>query len=350
VEPINFINVLLTSFEANVAPPHNMNAYICHDLKTLLWKYLAVPLVLSSAFSQAQVDSAIELLADTSSWNITDAHIGGATIDEELEPSLFTEESSTFYLETIADSLFHIPAFDLYCGFDTKNLFAEHNALENVGQGQKFMLCRTDCDFEYPTEGDITSPFGPRWGRMHYGLDIDLETGDNVKAAFEGMVRISQYHASYGNVIVVRHNNGLETLYAHLSKRNVKPGDHVEAGDLIGLGGNTGRSTGSHLHFEIRFMGEAIDPNLVMDPTKKSLRDWELVLDKKHFDYASIDPRVIEARKGTKSVQKKFHTVRKGDTLSAIARKNATTVTALCKLNKVKKSSSLQLGQKIRVR
>ncbi len=307
-------------------------------------------MVLCSAFLQAQVDSAIELFSDTAAWDMSEPHIGGATVDEELESPLYTDEASSLFLETVSDSLFHIPAYDLYCGWDTKNLFAERNALENIGEGQKFMLCRTDCDFEYPSCGDITSPFGPRWGRMHYGLDIDLETGDQVKAAFEGMVRISQYHASYGNVIVVRHNNGLETLYAHLSQRDVKPGDHVEAGDLIGLGGNTGRSTGSHLHFEIRYMGEAIDPNLVVDPSKKSLRDWEFVLDKKHFDYASIDPKVIEARKGAKSTQKKYHTVRKGDTLSAIARKNGTTITALCKLNKVKKSSRLQLGQKIRVR
>lgn len=291
----------------------------------------------------------MELYSDSSSWDMTEPHIGGATVDEELESPLYIEEEATLYLATVSDSLFHIPAYDLYCGWDTKNLFAERSALENIGDGQKFLLCHTDCDFQYPTTGEITSPFGPRWGRMHYGLDIDLETGDHVKAAFEGMVRISQYHASYGNVIVVRHNNGLETLYAHLSKRNVKPGDHVEAGDLIGLGGNTGRSTGSHLHFEIRYMGEAIDPNLVVDPSKKSLRDWEFVLDKKHFDYAALDPKVIEARKGTK-VSKKYHTVKKGDTLSAIARKNGSTIPSLCKLNKLKKTSKLQLGQKIRVR
>jgi murein DD-endopeptidase MepM/ murein hydrolase activator NlpD len=179
---------------------------------------------------------------------------------------------------------------------------------------------------------------------MHNGLDLDLETGDNVHAAFEGLVRISQYHSSYGNVVVVRHNNGLETLYAHLSQRKVKPGDHVESGDIIGLGGNTGRSYGSHLHFEIRYMGDAIDPNLIIDPATKSLRDWEFVLNKKHFEYKSIDPKAIEARK----TSKKYHTVRKGETLSVIARKHKTSVSAICKLNKIKQNSILRPGQKIR--
>jgi murein DD-endopeptidase MepM/ murein hydrolase activator NlpD len=324
-----------------------MTYYICRDLKTLHWKYLLVLTVLAPLFGQAQVESAIELLQDTASWSMNEPHVGGPEDEEELDAPLFNE-SSALILTSFTDSIAHIPAYDLYCGWDTRNLFADKSAKENLGNGKHFQLCHYDCDFEYPALGDVTSPFGPRWGRMHTGLDIDLETGDNVKAAFEGMVRISQYHASYGNVVVIRHNNGLETLYGHLSQRKVKPGDHVEAGDLIGLGGNTGRSYGAHLHFEVRFMGEAIDPNLLVDPSKKSLRDWEFVLDKKHFEYASVDPKAIAARKGTSSAQKKYHVVKKGDTLSAVARKHGTSIDALCKLNKLKKSSTLKLGQKLR--
>ena len=113
---------------------------------------------------------------------------------------------------------------------------------------------------------------------MHYGLDIDLETGDAVSAAFEGMVRISQHHDSYGNVVVIRHNNGLETLYAHLSERSVSPGDHVEAGDIIGLGGNTGRSYGSHLHFEIRFLGRPLNPAAVIDFPNETVKSDTLLI------------------------------------------------------------------------
>ena len=324
-----------------------MKCYFCRRVKTVYWKYLSTMVLLCPLFASAQVESAIELIADTASWEYREAHVGGASAEEALETALFNEAPAELLLNGISDSISHIPAYDTYCGWDTKNLFAQKNAQENLVQGMTFVLCKDECDFVYPTNGNITSPFGPRWGRMHYGLDIDLETGDNVQAAFEGMVRISQFHSSYGNVVVIRHNNGLETLYAHMSQRKVKPGDHVEAGQLIGLGGNTGRSYGAHLHFEVRYMGEAVDPNLLVDPGKRALRDWEFVLDKKHFEYASIDPKALDARKG-KSVQKKYYTVKSGDTLSAIARKQKTSVDALCKLNKVKKSSTLRPGQKLR--
>lgn len=318
-------------------------------LKTTYTKYLAASLLLlCPLFSMSQVESAIELMSDTTSWDNfeTEAHIGGAT-EEEAEQSALFYEASALVLFTVNDSLMHIPAYDEYCHWDTKSLFAMKNARTNVADGTiNFRLAHEECDFVFPTnEGVQTSPFGPRWGRMHSGLDLDLETGENVYAAFEGMVRISQYHASYGNVVVIRHSNGLETLYAHLSQRKVKPGDYVEAGYVIGLGGNTGRSFGSHLHFEIRYLGEAIDPNLVIDPKMRSLRDWEFTLDKSHFDYVNIDPKALAARKGGG----KYVTVKSGDTLSAIARRNKTSVATLCKLNKLKQTSTIRPGQKIRV-
>jgi LysM repeat protein len=323
-----------------------MNYYFCRVLRNLHWKYLTAILLLLPLFGMAQIETETEVFEDSLLMDGFESNVGGASDEEAREAALFNEMPTELQLNSVEDSLAIIPAYDVYCGWDTRNLFAEKKAKENVGHGVKFELCRSECDFVYPTNGEITSPFGPRWNRMHYGLDLDLETGDNVMAAFEGMVRISQYHSSYGNVVVIRHNNGLETLYAHMSQRKVKPGDHVEAGELIGLGGNTGRSYGSHLHFEIRYMGDAIDPNLIVDPTKKSLRDWEFQLNAKHFDYASIDPRVLEARKN--SGQKKYHTVKKGETMSAIARKHQTTITTICKLNKIKKTSTLRPGQKLR--
>ncbi|MCC6600705.1 MAG: M23 family metallopeptidase, partial [Crocinitomicaceae bacterium] len=207
---------------------------------------------------KGQVESAIELMNDTGVWASSPAHIGGAEEEEEDDAALFNEKAIDLGLWTIADSVALIPAFDTYCNWDTRNLFHIKSAKENIGCGQHFTLCRESCDFVYPVQGQITSFFGPRWGRIHYGLDIDLETGDPVSAAFEGMVRISQYHASYGNVVVIRHNSGLETVYAHLSQREVVPGDYVQAGDVVGLGGNTGRSFGSHLHFEVRYLGDAV--------------------------------------------------------------------------------------------
>lgn len=324
--------------------------YICPAMKILFHKYTLFALAFALVSGQSSGQSAIELMEDTAAWLMDVPHVGGATAEEAMESALFIEKTSnSLQLRTLADSIAHIPAFDMYCGWDTENLFREKSAREQINDGMKFILSHDVCDFVYPTDGEITSVFGPRWGRMHYGLDIDLETGDNVYAAFEGMVRVSQYHSSYGNVVVIRHNNGLETLYAHMSQRKVKPGDHVEAGDLVGLGGNTGRSYGAHLHFEIRFLGEAIDPNLVVDPSKKNLRDWEIVLQKEHFDHKTlvVDQKAIDARKSGSSA-KKYHTVKSGETLSAIARKNKTSVDTLCKLNKIKKTSTLRPGQKLR--
>jgi murein DD-endopeptidase MepM/ murein hydrolase activator NlpD len=185
---------------------------------------------------------------------------------------------------------------------------------------------------------------------MHYGLEIDLEVGDNVMSAFEGMVRISQYHPSYGNVIVVRHNSGLETLYAHLSQRKVVPGNHVEAGEIIGLGGNTGRSYGAHLHFEVRYLGQAFDPRNIVDPSSRSLLSSSFTLLPKHFETPSASPEAIAARGSKTSAKAKYYTVKKGDTLYSIARRNGTSINAICKMNRIKQTSTLRLGQRIRIK
>lgn len=123
------------------------------------------------------------------------------------------------------------------------------------------------CGFCMPTPSrKINSPFGPRWGRQHEGLDIKVYIGDTIRAAFDGKVRICKYNGSgYGYYIVIRHPNGLETLYGHLSKQIVKKDQVVRAGDPIGLGGNTGKSSGSHLHFETRVLGQPINPALLFD-------------------------------------------------------------------------------------
>lgn len=282
-------------------------------------------------------------------------HAGGATEEEMYAQPLFNEKPTELRLLSVRDSLMNIPAYDLYCNWDTRNLFngkSDNNPI--ISEGLNFNLAFSECDFVYPANGEMTSPFGPRWGRMHYGLDIDLELGDNVMAAFEGMVRISQYHSSYGNVIVVRHNNGLETLYAHLSQRKVAPGDHVEAGDIIGLGGNTGRSYGAHLHFEVRYLGQAFDPRVIVDPSSKGLVNTSFTLLPKHFNPPALSPEAVAARSGKSSgkaaVRSKYHTVKKGDTLYSIARKNGTTVNSICKLNRIKQTSTLRLGQRLRVK
>jgi murein DD-endopeptidase MepM/ murein hydrolase activator NlpD len=109
-----------------------------------------------------------------------------------------------------------------------------------------------------------TSPYGMRNGRMHAGIDLGLRQGESVFAVFDGLVKVSAFDYGYGNYILIEHDNGLETLYAHLEAR-VKAGAKVKAGQMIARGGNTGWSTGSHLHFEIRYKGRRFNPNYVFD-------------------------------------------------------------------------------------
>jgi murein DD-endopeptidase MepM/ murein hydrolase activator NlpD len=191
-----------------------------------------------------------------------------------------------------------------------------------------------------PIAGHLTSPFGPRKGRMHYGVDLKLQTGDPVVSAFSGMVRISRYNSTFGHVVVVRHYNGLETLYAHLSKRLVEPGQMIEAGETLGLGGNTGRSYGSHLHFEVRFLDQPIDPSEVFDLERGELKA-------KTFDVHKGTFAAIAAARAD-AAARRFHTVRSGDTLSSIARRYGTSVSALCRMNGLKQTSIIRPGQRLR--
>jgi LysM repeat protein len=141
--------------------------------------------------------------------------------------------------------------------------------------------------YVHPFNGNITSGFGFRKYRYHLGMDIDLEIGDSVKCAFDGKVRIAQKSKSYGYVVVVRHPNGLETYYAHLSKLLVHPGQDLTAGEILGLGGNTGHSFGSHLHFEVRYGGQPIDPTYLIDFQKECVRADTYYLSKSDFKYLS---------------------------------------------------------------
>lgn len=238
-------------------------------------------------------------------------------------------------LQDVNDSLAYLPCYDLYCGWSTESIFP--GASEQARNSDvSLQLSVSACDHAMPVCGAVNSMFGPRHGRMHYGVDLELETGDPVQAAFEGTVRISRYNRTFGNVVVIRHWNGLETLYAHLAERKVEAGETVEAGQLIGTGGSTGRSTGSHLHFETRYLGRPIDPKFIFDLEEGDLRSTTLTVHKGLFEASSV----------TKS----YHIVRKGDTLSGIARRYGTDVRQLTRLNKVSTRSTLRLGQRIRYR
>jgi len=183
----------------------------------------------------------------------------------------------------------------------------------------------------------VTSNFGFRRGQFHYGIDLKVHKGDTVFCAFDGQVRLALYQRrGYGHYVVVRHHNGLETLYAHFDKTFVVPGQMVKAGEALGMGGNTGRSTGYHLHFETRYLGNAINPNDLYDFNESRVKNEVFLLSAANFDYV-------------KEVEKvRFWTVRQGDTLGRISSRTGVSVARLCTLNNISRNSILRIGQRIR--
>ena len=195
------------------------------------------------------------------------------------------------------------------------------------------------------TNTRITDIFGyrPRRRRMHYGLDIKVYTGDTIRAAFDGKVRVVKNQGrrrGYGKYIIIRHANGLETLYGHLSKQLVSEDQYVEAGDVIGLGGNTGRSTGSHLHFETRLLGQALDPALMFDFTKQDIVSETYLFTK--------NKKAKPGSTVTSGDGNHYYKVRKGDSLSRIAQRTGVSIKTLCKLNKITTKTILRPGQMLR--
>ena len=212
-----------------------------------------------------------------------------------------------------------------------------------------------------PHPGPITSGFKYRRRHAHKGVDIGLNTGDAVYAAFDGVVRIAmptRMSGGYGNVVVIRHVNGLETYYGHLSRYIVKTDDIVKAGELIGYGGSTGRSSGPHLHFETRYMGYAFDPERIFDFQAGTLRDEIFTLRKHYFNvnshYGMSDQQSAKASnnppKNSGGSGAVYYKVKSGDTLSKIAKRHGTTVTKICQLNGIKASKTLQIGMRLRVK
>lgn len=282
------------------------------------------------------------------------------------------------------------PASDIYSDWKNSGI---SNVAGHIPSNYKIDLS----GFCMPTTSRVvTSNFGARWGRQHAGLDIKVYIGDTIRAAFDGKVRITQYQGNgYGYHVVIRHPNGLETLYGHLSKIIAKENQVVHAGDVIGLGGNTGRSTGSHLHFETRLCGTAINPALMFDfanqdvtsntfvyrggaiskstsVASKNAKKVEADNEKRNAEVAAVETvntqetieqeEVVEDVKSVatssrqskrqkqqaKKQQSASYSVQDGDNLYKIAQKHGTTVAKLCKLNGIKENVPIHKGQKIK--
>lgn len=233
------------------------------------------------------------------------------------------------------------PAFDLYPNWS--NAYVHNYSNATVPESHTVDLT----GFCMPTtQTRITSPFGPRRRRMHNGIDVKVYVGDTIRAAFDGKVRIVRTERrGYGQYIVIRHDNGLETVYGHLSKQLVKENQLVKSGEVIGLGGNTGRSTGSHLHFETRFLGIPINPALMFDFPKQ-----DIVADTYNFKRGKASTKTAAGTyvAAGKDGVIRYHKVKSGDTLSKIANQRGVSIDTLCRLNRITRKTILRPGQVLR--
>ena len=205
----------------------------------------------------------------------------------------------------------------------------------------------------------ITSRYGWRRGRPHKGIDIDLVTGDTVRAMLEGIVRFARYSRGHGKTIIVRHYNGLETAYAHLSAYAVKVNDTVKAGQMIGKGGVTGNARGSHLHLVTSFEGNYINPEYIFDfgetNTIRRQAFWiteHWVKTPYHSSKKQSELEFFDTYESALAHQKqqnraKIYVVKRGDTLSEISGKHHISLSRLCKINRIRTTSVLKIGQKI---
>lgn len=273
-------------------------------------------------------------------WTIPDPYAG----IERVEIVESRDDSSAMnrrWLEEMAEEeyaeMWKLRQSYAYTSFNPSVLHYRHP--DKIIQGNDTIwitLVDSVSGYTHPFKGRVSSRFGYRWGRMHYGTDVALRTGDTIVAAFDGIVRIAQRNYSYGNIVILFHKNGLESYYAHMSKLLVRPNQVVKSGDPIGLGGNTGRSRGSHLHLELRYLGAPIDPQYIIDFEKFELK-------------TDTFPLCKNTLYGAASTTARYHRIRSGETLSSIARKYRTSVSRIKALNGMS-SSRIRAGSTIRVR
>lgn len=324
----------------------NLKTIKAYSLATLLF----LPLC---AFAQTPQDDKNDNRVELSykqrhSKPANDLYADGIKIKRDL--SLIKEAQE----ERIMD-MDEIPQDELYGGVWNNRYVNVYGSVESVPETFKVDLS----NFTMPTLGHTTSNYGRRGRRTHHGIDLKVQVGDTIYAAFDGKVRVCEYERrGYGYYVVIRHPNGLETVYGHLSKFLVTGNDIVKSGDPIALGGNTGRSTGSHLHFETRFLGRSINPTDIIDfENKVCHRDNYMV----HTSTLGTPGRAARSvantssRSSAKSSNKyatgtvSYYRIKKGDTLGRIAKLHGVSIKQLCKLNNMSTTETLRLGKSLRV-
>ncbi len=280
------------------------------------------------------------------------------TADKHLSIVLFNDNSWRYIrtAEIKADST----AFTRYWSTEKISPYRDSVKLASIPSAVPISLVDSLRSYRYPIKGRITSRYGLRRKVNHNGIDIALKVGDTICSTFDGVVRFSKAtDTGYGTLIIVRHDNGLETYHGHLSKRLVEAGDRVVAGQPIALGGNSGRSTGPHLHFECRYMGQSFDPERIINFSTGDLRRESLLLKRSYFSiYSKYEQdwngekllADADKKENELSAERRYYKVREGDYLGKIAARNHTSVSAICRLNGISANKVLRIGQVLRVK
>jgi murein DD-endopeptidase MepM/ murein hydrolase activator NlpD len=245
-----------------------------------------------------------------------------------------------------------VTAFEYYSKWDSNNVDIYDFEASQIKDDIQLVLYNLEVgeNWNMPLVKTISSSnFGPRWGRIHYGVDIGLRMGEAVYTTYDGIVRVKGFDRNgWGNYYLVRHKNGLETLYGHLSKHIMELGDEVKAGDLLGHGGSTGRSTGPHLHYEVRYQGLAFNPTQVFD--FQSMQPATRILTITRSLFSQYSKTQTASSGGNASRSAAYHRVKGGDNLGSIARRYGVSVSQITKLNRISTRSILRIGQNLRIK
>ena len=305
--------------------------------------FLLLPIfIFGIQISMAQENKQNQLIfSESDTLSFVEVLLDGEEDFDEIEDDSANQSMMFIYFNWM-------PGYRIYSNFDILKIHYVHD--RSVSPDTVVLN-----NYVHPAKFKATSMYGVkrRRGRIHWGIDIPFPEGTPVVAAFDGIVRVSTYNnGGYGNVVVLRHDNGLETYYAHFLKRLVNPGQMVKAGDVIGLGGTTGRSRGPHLHFETRYLGQHFNPTRIIDFQNHKLTCDTLFIGGKVIK-TNTDPAANLAPNGQNEqggqISPTYITIRKGDTLGYLAKKHKTTVEKLKKLNNMK-SDFLREGQRLRIR
>lgn len=280
-------------------------------------------------------------------------------------------EGIDFSRETFISETHQIPAYALYGQlWDTEHLRSKQFTIPFSDDMLKIILVESyNMPFIFPCRGTVSLPYGPvRKGGFHTGVDYKLNLDDPIYVCFDGVVRIAGYYGDYGKVIVVRHYNGLETVYAHLNKLYVKPGQVVKAGNTLGTAGNSGNAKETTLHFETRFLNEYFNPEIMLNSEDRSLNSNILTLEPANFNITPIPTEQISnlqqinkptteaaVSKSPSSAVKenqevKYHIVKQGETLFRISKENKIPIEELFRLNNLTEKSVIQVGEKLRIK